>query len=259
MELNSLYITELEEVLRFRSRAGDVTRIANRRCAAINAPVSGRAILRTEQQELPLDPAHPLLIPRGTTYRVEFLEDSEYLLFCFQANGAGSQAEPLPAMPVEILEGIHRRMTQALIRRAPGDTCRALSELYALFGLMGSRLARTDPAEKAAELIRAGYADPAFRCASLCRTLCLSDTRLRALFVQRYGQTPRQYLEALRMRQARLALDEQRPVGETARSVGYMDVFQFSRAYRRFFGRSPSSEKSLPADPPPRQTGPQGG
>ena len=55
MELDSLYITELEEVLRFRSRAGDVTRIVNRRCAAVNAPISGRAILRTEQQVLPLD------------------------------------------------------------------------------------------------------------------------------------------------------------------------------------------------------------
>lgn len=257
MELDSLYVTELEEVLRFRSRAGDVTRIANRRCTAVNAPISGRAILYCGNRTFPLDPAHPLLIPRGTTYRVEFPEDCEYLLFCFQAGDAGAQVEPLPALPIEVLEETHRRMAQALSRRAPGDTCRALGELYGLFSLMGAKTARSDPAEQAAELIRAGYADPAFRCASLCRTLCLSDTRLRALFVQRYGQTPRRYLEALRMRQARLALDEQRPVGETARSVGYCDVFQFSRAYRRFFGRSPSSEKGLPQAPPPKRTEPQ--
>ena len=142
--------------------------------------------------------------------------------------------EPLPALPVEGLDETHRRMAQALTRRAPGDTCRALSALYGLFSLMGAKTARSDPAE----LIRTGYADPAFRCASLCRTRCLSDARLHALFVRRYGQTPRRYLETLRMRQARLALDEQRPVGETARCVGCCDVFQFSRAYRRFFGHS---------------------
>lgn len=240
MNLDGLWITELQEVLRFCSRAGDVTHITRRRCAAINAPLSGRAILRCGSQCLPLDGAHPLLIPRGADYRVEFLEDSEYLLFCFQAEGMSAQTEPLPALDGEVLLGCHRRMEEALTRRAPGDGCRATSELYALLGLMAAQSARPDPAEQAAELIRLSYADPAFRCGSLHRALCLSDARLRALFVARYGQTPRRYLEALRMRQAQLALDEQRPVGETARSVGYADVFQFSRAYRRFFGRAPS-------------------
>lgn len=243
MDVDSMIVSEFEDVLRFRSRAGDVTRIRDRRCTAINAPLSGRAVLRCGADTLPLDPRHPLLIPRGTTYQVDFLEDSDYLLFCFQAAQAPPRVEALPALAPQELLAFHQRMEQAALRRGKGDLHRVLSELYAMLSLMHSQDAPRDPAEQAAELIRRRFADPAFRCAGLGRTLAMSDAYLRQLFQRRYRQTPRQYLEGLRMRQAQLALYEQRPVGETAQRVGYSDAFQFSRAYRRYFGYPPSEER----------------
>jgi len=44
------------------------------------------------------------------------------------------------------------------------------------------------------------------------------------------------------MQQARLYLHERRSVSETALAVGYSDIYQFSRCYRRYYGYPPSKE-----------------
>ena len=47
-------------------------------------------------------------------------------------------------------------------------------------------------------------------------------------------------LTDLRMDEARAMLEEKRPIKEVIGRVGYSDVYQFSRAYKRHFGFPPS-------------------
>ena len=60
------------------------------------------------------------------------------------------------------------------------------------------------------------------------------------LFKIRVGKTPQQYLNEVRMRQAAIQLVKfGYTVTETAASVGYADVFAFSRMFKRHYGVSP--------------------
>ena len=46
------------------------------------------------------------------------------------------------------------------------------------------------------------------------------------------------------MEQARILLKKGYGVGETATAVGYKDPFNFSKAYKGYFGTAPKQEKS---------------
>ena len=53
--------------------------------------------------------------------------------------------------------------------------------------------------------------------------------------------TPFHYLTKIRMEQAVTYLQEFRRVGEVSASVGYGDVYQFSRAFKKYYGCSPKA------------------
>lgn len=68
-----------------------------------------------------------------------------------------------------------------------------------------------------------------------------------------FGETPIGYQLRLRMELAAWQLrDVERGVGEVAEAVGYADVYQFSRAFRRHYGCSPRRwrERLLAGEPP---------
>ena len=55
-------------------------------------------------------------------------------------------------------------------------------------------------------------------------------------------KTPFRLLMDLRMKKAYEMLLEKRPIKEIASSVGYSDIYQFSRAYKRYFGYAPTEK-----------------
>lgn len=82
--------------------------------------------------------------------------------------------------------------------------------------------------------------------AELARLACMGDSAFRAAFVQVTDETPRRYLENLRIeRAARMLLDGDSPISAVARAVGYDDPYHFSRVFKRVKGRPPSEFRRL--------------
>ncbi len=68
-----------------------------------------------------------------------------------------------------------------------------------------------------------------------------SPSHLSHLFRDETGESPISYLGDIRIRQARRLLESTRlTVSEIAGKVGYAEVFQFSRAFSRSVGKSPT-------------------
>lgn len=75
----------------------------------------------------------------------------------------------------------------------------------------------------------------------LAAQLGLDRSYFSTLFRRQTGQSPQQYLTALRMEKAALLLREYGySPGEAALAVGYPDIFSFSRMFKRKYGVCPS-------------------
>ena len=75
----------------------------------------------------------------------------------------------------------------------------------------------------------------------LCDKAFMSDTYFRRLFVAVYGETPRQYINRLRVEHAQALLREWNySVEQVARLSGFSDAKYFSTVFHRYTGRSPS-------------------
>ncbi|NQY72174.1 MAG: GlxA family transcriptional regulator [Halomonas sp.] len=75
----------------------------------------------------------------------------------------------------------------------------------------------------------------------VCRLAGLSQRQLTRLFVQEFGETPKQCYLNMRLDQAqRILADSRIAVTEAAVAVGFSHLAHFSRAYRKRFGEAPS-------------------
>jgi AraC-like DNA-binding protein len=94
--------------------------------------------------------------------------------------------------------------------------------------------------------VEANAADPV-RLETLARRAGLSAFHFLRVFTRVLGVTPHQYLVSARLRRAaRLLADPSRPVTEVAYEVGFGDLSNFVRTFRRATGVSPGRFRQLP-------------
>jgi AraC-like DNA-binding protein len=79
----------------------------------------------------------------------------------------------------------------------------------------------------------------------LARTVSMSSSRLRHLFKDEVGKTPRQYLKDLRMELARRLLENTSfHIKKVMIEVGANDESHFSRDFKRAFGMTPKQYRT---------------
>lgn len=82
--------------------------------------------------------------------------------------------------------------------------------------------------------------------ADIAERLHINRSYFSVIFKETMKKTPGEYLSELRMKEAAKLLSIYRcSVTVTAGSVGYPDVFVFSRAFKKYFGCSPSKYTNL--------------
>ncbi len=121
-----------------------------------------------------------------------------------------------------------------------GKTEFVLAKLWELFSLLMEESDDCpDPIDAAISLIHAEYMS-ALTVHQIANRICLDRTYFSSLFHQRMGVSPKQYLMNYRMEQAMFFLRHGYSITVTAYSVGYQDVYTFSKMFKRHFGKSPS-------------------
>jgi AraC-like DNA-binding protein len=78
------------------------------------------------------------------------------------------------------------------------------------------------------------------RVEELAHTFGFERSYLFRIFKARYGMSVKDYITKTRMENAKKLLMAGYTVCETAGLVGYEDEFNFSKAFKRYFGISPS-------------------
>lgn len=99
-----------------------------------------------------------------------------------------------------------------------------------------------DKLSKIRRYIRYNYME-ALRISDIARDFGFERSYLYRSFKRKYGISVKEYMTKVRLERARELLKIGYNVGESARLVGYEDEFNFSRAFKQYFGVSPISMK----------------
>ncbi len=117
-----------------------------------------------------------------------------------------------------------------------------LWELFAL--LLEQKKPSENYIEKALDCIHSEYMNP-LTVEDIAARLNLDRSYFSTLFKKTVGISPKKYLLNYRMKlAASLLTDKGKSVSVTAYSVGYSDVFVFSKMFKRHFGISPTEYAS---------------
>lgn len=96
--------------------------------------------------------------------------------------------------------------------------------------------------EPAIEYLKNHIYDCSFEIEKLHKLCGISDTYFRKIFASRFGMNPKEYVLRERITHAKSILEsgDYDSISEIALSVGYNDALYFSKAFKKFYGFSPS-------------------
>ena len=121
-----------------------------------------------------------------------------------------------------------------------GKTEFILAQLWELFSfLMEENQTKEDPINTALNLIHSQYMTP-LTVQQMADRVHLERTYFSKIFSEKMGISPQRYLIEYRMKQAKTFLLLGYGVTTTAISVGYTDIYNFSKIFKQRFGEAPS-------------------
>lgn len=229
------------EVLKTQLKSGSYHIMHGRRSSGIIVVLHGRMEFVFDEISIPCEYGHGIYIPEGAEYTIRSYECSENRVFNFY-----DEAESVP-VPIEIFDtGAIERLFDETERELLKSNC-SQNKVFSLFYRLLSELFDKSPCletgEKyvrlAEDIIVKGISDASLSCKTIADRISVSEVYLRKLFAKHREISPSRYIQNIRMSKAQAYLSDGYSVGETAEMVGYGDIYQFSRVYKKHFGYSP--------------------
>lgn len=134
-------------------------------------------------------------------------------------------------------------------RYSAGKSAYLSARLWDLFAVIANEnsdsAAYSDYVQKALECIHSEYMND-ITVESLAKRLNLERTYFSAIFKRKTGMSPKKYIINCRMNAAKSLISKNDiPISVVAASVGYTDLFMFSKMFKKQFGMSPTNYRKL--------------
>jgi AraC-like DNA-binding protein len=92
------------------------------------------------------------------------------------------------------------------------------------------------------------YADRSFDLTALSAELSLSKRQVQRRLKALTGRTPAEYLRSYRLQKSRALLQQERPVGQVTKAVGFSSQAYFASCFKAEFGQTPSDYQRWQVD-----------
>ena len=244
--MERMIITDVADCFFAKDPRGHKIEMKGRRYACFIVTVKGRIRFTFSDRVLICDKEHPVFLPHGACYRNECLDSAESYVFNFLTSEEHQPTLLTPPSEMQVKKAFEQ--ISAGHSASFGEEARAIGELYYLMSALFSAPA-VSLAEKvlraSLEYIDHNYSSPSLSVRSISEYCFISESYLRRLFSEKLGRSPFGYITDVRMQKAQMLLYEKRSIVEIAALVGYSDVYQFSRAYKRYYGFAPSVHMAM--------------
>ena len=227
-----------------KDKKGRTLTFQSRYASCFIITLKGRLKFTFDDKTVITDCNQGVFIPEGTAYTNECLENAESISVNFNISNPSALPCALNGMSQKLAMSFYQEISQKSYNNNESTRYYLLSKLYQLAFF----LFKTDSPKSAKELLaekalcymqsECGRVDLQIdEVAAFCN---VSAVYLRKIVKEVYQKTPFHLLTDLRMKKAYEMLLEKRPIKEIASSVGYSDIYQFSRAFKRHFGHAPT-------------------
>ena len=237
MSGKGLVITEFLSASKPINYKGDKFDMKKRTSSALIFPIHGKLEFSWGSEVIFADPGHPVFIYEQMSYTNACLDDAQSIMFNIKVqNNEEKIIQLLPPDKVS-LQRIYEEITVLNINSTARKHSKIFEKLYQLIGECqpyesGDNTSILSPA---LEVIERFYHKNELTLENLAESCHISKSSLHKMFKKELGMTPFQYITRIRMTQAKMLLQEMFPVGVVASMVGYSDIYQFSRAFKRFY------------------------
>ena len=245
--MENFVITKLEGLFTAHDAKGRKTLFTNRRSACFIITKSGKIRFSYAGGSVTSQEGQPVFLPQGCSYTNECLESAESYVFNFQTLYTHEKPVQLAPISNALADEYYQQINAKAFCPALTDRLSNLESLYSLskhlLKACKSPTSHSPIIEKALIFLHRHYDCVGLTVTDVAQHCCISEIYLRKLFAKELNTSPFRHLTKLRMEKASLLIFEKRPLKEVAEGVGYSDVFQFSRAYKRYFGYPPSKSQ----------------
>lgn len=221
----------------------------NRKWCGICFARSGRMTYYHGGKEYISDRTHVLFLPQGITYTQSCTEAGEFPLINFTADPATYPQEIL-SMEISDLDGYlreFRKLERTWLLKPQNGHLSSLRTIYEILNrLYKEELAlreakNYDIIRPAVRYLEDNFASPTLNNRVLAEQAAVSEVYFRRVFKEKYGTSPKQYIQSLRIRHAEnLLRNEYVSVSSIAELCGFSSVFHFSRSFKLATGYTPS-------------------
>jgi AraC-like DNA-binding protein len=206
--------------------------------------------------DLILQKGEILYLPKGSTYTVERIEETECYAINFQlASEEAFAPRVLPCKDRANLIACFSRAAAAWERADAGYLMQICAVLYEILFVCHqiekapqSRCEIPYAIRNGVSYLNEHYTDPDLTVCALAQRCHVSETHFRTLFCQAFGMPPVRYLNQRRMDFAKqLLIAHEHTVAEIQQLCGFRDACRFSREFKKFYGCAPSVFSTLSA------------
>ncbi len=200
--------------------------------------LSGKGTLYKGERAYPVKAGEAFLILPGevTTYRADEKDPWQYAWLGFDGELAKRFSELSPVFPLPV------GLIQEPLREPVSDNSRVYAlaaELFRLYAfLFSDKKGENRYVKRVEDYIRALYMQP-LRVEDIAHSFNLDRRYLSRLFKAKTGVTISEFLISVRMENAARLLEKGASVKEAAQLSGYSDVSNFSKMFKKRYGKSP--------------------
>ncbi len=243
--MNIIIIKQFGNISYVKDKKGRILTFQSRYASCFIITLKGRLKFTFDDKTVITDRNQGVFIPEGTAYTNECLESAESISINFNISNPATLPCALNGINEKLAMSFYQEITQKAYEKSESAQYYLLSRLYQLaFLLFQTETPKSEKerlGEKALSYMQSECGRVDLQINEVAAFCNISAVYLRKIAKEVYHKTPFHLLTDLRMKKASEMLLEKRPIKEIASSVGYSDIYQFSRAYKRYFGYPPST------------------
>lgn len=250
--LSDLIISKVNSITTMYNEEGAGTTRTDRPCWAVIIKYEGETVYRTKDQTIRSNKNNIVLLPKGCTYEWTCTRSGHYAGIEFDSDKTLDRILSFPVSDGEKFLSIFRELEYKRILKSPLYELECIKEVYSLLLKLNRAVPKSYvPTEKqnrlrpAIDFIAKNY-NTIIRNDDLADLTGLSTVYFRRLFTEVYGMSPITYIHTLRIRKAKEMLrSDYGNITDIALTLGYTNIYDFSRVFKKYTGISPSQYASL--------------